>query len=42
VIETIHALYPSLPYNNCYLSWLWLYQAFLGTSHNNGGLMADH
>jgi hypothetical protein len=29
-----HALYSSLPYNSCYLSWLWLYQAFPGTSCN--------
>jgi len=34
VIATLCALYPSLPYNSCYLTWLWLCLASLGTSCN--------
>jgi len=34
VIETLRALYPSLPYDSCYPSWLRLYKVFPGTSRN--------
>jgi hypothetical protein len=41
VVETLSALYPSLPYDICYLSCLCLYQAFPEKSRNKQRHSAD-